>query len=408
MDRSKQNPVKEIDNSSAEPGFFQYLGSVPKQLDHWMFGHGSPVTMGVLRLVIGGLAFINLLLISVGFEDWFTEGGFVPLELNRTYAGDVWRLNFLGGVYDGRIALAFYSLVTVSAFFTMIGLWSRWSSAILALGMITLHHRNMVILHGGDVILRMAIFYVAFSPSGAACSVDRLIALWKGKAPLIPANVSMWPQRLMAIQVAIVYYTTVWGKWMGFRWKDGTATYYPLHLNEFKKFWFPEFLRDNLFFNIVSTYGTLIVELALATIVFYKPLRRYAVLGGVGLHLFIEYTMNIPLFAFIMMATYLAFYEGDEMSACAKRIGERLKRYRVKLWVPSGSKMGDGPEAALKATDPFDLVEYSEGGTNKDWESEDSEGRKSTAKRGLIRSVGAWPLALLPKMWDRVLNKSLK
>ncbi len=389
-----------------EPGFFEYLLSIPKQLDRWMFGKASPVTMGILRMTLGFLAFVNLLLISVGFEDWFTERGYVPQELSKAYAGDFWRFNPLMMTYDGRIALAVYILVTISAFLTMIGLWSRVSSIVLAVGMIAIHHRNMIVLHGGDVILRMALIYVACSPSGAACSVDRLIALWKGKAPLIPAAVSMWPQRLLEIQIAILYYTTVWSKWMGFHWKDGTASYYPMHLKEFEKFWTPDFMRENPTILMFSTYGTLIAELSLATIAFYKPWRKYAIFSGIALHLFIEYTMNIPLFAFIMIATYLSFFEGEEMSSWAKRVGQRFKDRRIKLLAPFGREYKEGPKNTLDALDPFDLVELSQSQEGNDWQTEGKTGKSSSLIGALARCFGAWPLALVPGMWRRLLNKA--
>lgn len=409
MDRKKPSS-RAVDKKAKaeEPGFFEYLVSVPGQLDRWMFGHGSPVTMGVLRMVLGFLAFANLLLISVGFEDWFTERGFVPQDAARTYAGEIWRLNFLNGIYDSRIALGFYILITLSAFLTMIGLWSRVSSAVLAIGMIVLHHRNMVILHGGDVILRMALIYVALMPSGAACSVDRLIGLWKNKAPRIPIDVSMWPQRLLQIQVAIIYYTTVWSKWMGLHWKDGTASYYPMQLNEFRRFWLPDFMRENPTAIMFATYSTLIVELSLATIAFYKPLRKYALLGGVGLHLFIEYSMNIPLFAFIMMATYLSFFDGEEMSGWAQRMGERFKSLRIRLFSPAGKTLQPGPANALKAMDSFNFVEYLPGDEAEQWQAEGKTGKSASVRGALLRSVGAWPLALLPGAWKKLLNKALE
>ncbi|MBX3118203.1 MAG: HTTM domain-containing protein [Fimbriimonadaceae bacterium] len=406
MDRKKPPSVSKVKPGEAEPGLIEYLGSMPRLLDRWMFGHASPVTMGVMRLTLGFLALANLLLILPGFEDWFTERGYVPQEVARTYAGEIWRLNLLGNVYDGRITLAFYLLITLSAFLTMIGLWSRVSSAVLAIGMITLHHRNMVVLHGGDVILRMALIYIAFAPSGAACSVDRLLKLWKGKAPPIPVDVSMWPQRLMQIQIAVVYYTTVWSKWMGFHWKDGTAAYYPMHLNEFHRFWLPDFMRENPTIVMISTYGTLATELAMATIVFYKPLRKYALLAGVGMHLFIEYSMNIPLFAFIMIATYLSFFEGQEMSGWAKSVGERFKKLRVRVFAPSDRKLKPGPALALQAMDPFNFVDYLPDGEANDWKAEGKT--TSGAKSAMIRSIGAWPLVVLPGLWRRLLNKSLE
>ena len=82
---------------------------------------------------------------------------------------------------------------------------------------------------------------------------------------------------------------------------NGTATWYPVRLAEFYRFPVPSFLND-LPIVYLTTYGTLIVEFSLATAVFFRPLRKYVLLAGVLLHGFIEYSMNIPFFSFLMIS----------------------------------------------------------------------------------------------------------
>jgi hypothetical protein len=297
-----------------------------RSVDRWWFGKGSPVSLGVFRILMGSLAFANLVLLSFDFEAWFTERGFVPLRVVPLYLGPNPRLNLLDGATDSRITLAFFLMVMLAAALTTVGLWTRISSIVLAVGMVTLHHRNPIILHGGDLVLRIGVMVLALSPCGKACSLDRLFALRKRKAPAVPDPVSLWPQRLMQYQVALIYFTTVWHKSRGHYWLDGTASYYPLHLNEFDRFWLPSFLEQNRLVIAATTYGTLAVEFALATLVFYRPLRNWVILAGIGMHAFIEWSMNIPLFAFLMMATYIVFFDGEEVSRFGERIKARLRR----------------------------------------------------------------------------------
>lgn len=377
-----------------------------RSIDRWWFGYGSPVSLGVFRLVIGFLIFVNQVMIGIDFEAWFTERGFVPAEMGAFYLGQEPRLNLLAGVTSTPITLAFYILVTLAALTTCLGLWTRVSTIVLALGLITLHHRNAMILHGGDLVMRFGAIYLALAPSGGSCSLDRLIGLWKGKAPAVVAAVSLWPQRLLQFQVALIYFTTVWHKWFGTYWRDGTATWYPLHLKEFERFWLPDFMREWLPFITVTTYGTLVVELALATLVFFKPWRKWALLGGIGLHMFIEYAMNIPLFAFLMISTYIAFYEGDEVTAWAKRVGERLSRFRATIRLPKGRTFREGPGRAIRATDAFGWLAYEPGEADV-WEAMDAAGRpRAPFRLSLSRSVGAWPAALIPGLWRRLLDKA--
>lgn len=351
------------------------------------------MTFGLFRLFMGTVIFVNLLMVGLDFDAWFSERGYVPWANAERWLGrDIPRLDLIAGVTDTRLVGAFYLLVTIAALFTALGLWTRVSSIALAVGLISLHHRNPIILHGGDTVMRAAAVYLAVGPGGAACSLDRLIALWRNRAPAIPNPVSLWPQRLLQYQMAIVYVTTVWAKWGGTHWVGGTATWFPHHLREFERFPVPRFLQDQPFLAI-TTYGTLMLELALGTLVFYRPLRKWVLLGGLLLHGYIEYAMNIPLFAFAMCSFYIAFYDGEEISAWAKRLGERLSRLRLVVLLPKGRRLAPGPESALGAVDPFDLVRYESG---QGW-----TGRLSA----WARSPGAW-LAL--PFWTMILDRALE
>jgi len=373
------------------------------QANRWLFGSGSPVTFGVFRMLMGSVIFVNLVMVGIDFDAWFSERGYVPwANADRWLGRDIPRLDLIAGVTDTRIVAAFYALVTLAALFTALGLWTRVSSIVLAVGLISLHHRNPIILHGGDTVMRAAAVYLAVGPGGAACSMDRLIALWRGRVPVMPAEVSLWPQRLLQYQMAIVYITTVWAKWGGTHWVAGTATWFPQHLREFERFPVPKFLQDQPFLAI-TTYGTLLVELALGTLVFYRPLRKWVLLGGLLLHGYIEYAMNIPLFAFAMCSFYVAFYDGGEISAWAERLGERFARFRAVVRPPAGKRLAVGPGATLDAVDPLGLVRYEPG---QGWTAASATGKPLRAKfAAWIRSPGAWPLFAI---WSKLLDRSLE
>ncbi len=397
-----------------------------KNLDEYWFGHGSPVALGVVRIFIGFWAVVNFLMISVDFDAWFTEQGYVPHSIAMrkmpdisgvsTVFGyplmlpfDVPRINILGYFGLGEstpFAIFLYVLTVIAAITTMLGLWTRVSTIILAVGMVSFHIRNGFILHGGDTILRVMTLYLVMAPCGLACSLDRVIGLWKGRiAPVVP-TVSLWSQRLMAYNVAIVYFTTFWHKMRGDMWRDGTATWYPARLNEFDRFWVPPFIESPPFIYI-STYGTLAIELALGTLVFYKPLRKWVLLAGLGMHAFIEYSMNIPLFAFLMCSCYVVFFSGEEVTQWFRQLGKRFHKHYVRIWTPAGGQIAPGPATALEALDPMGMVAYNQGSAS-DWTARNLyEKEVPPIKASWTRSLGAWPIGWIPGMWRRVLNASL-
>lgn len=377
-----------------------------RALDRWWFGYGSPVTIGVFRILFAGLAVVNLLMVALYFNSWFTEAGYSPMEVTRLYATDEWRINPLRNVVETPWIAAFYFGVVVAGVLTTIGLWTRVSSILFALGVVSLHHRNLLILHGGDTLMRVGLIYVALAPSGAACSFDRLLALWRGKATVPHRPVPLLGQRLVQFNVALLYLTTVWHKRGGTYWFDGTATWYPAHLPEFHRFWVPEVLENSLWFVRLTTFGTLAVELALATLVFYRPFRKWVLLAGLAMHAFIEYRFNIPLFAFITTSTYVCFYEGEEVAAWVRRLGARLSRFRLRVELPNGRHLSPQPRQALEAADPLGWVTYEEG-REPEWKAIDARGRSVEPFRAsLLRTLGAVPFAAVLAWgpWRRVLE----
>ncbi len=300
-----------------------------RTFDQWLFGYGSPAAMGLFRAALGGVALIDLALVLPDFNEWYTETGYVPTGQLQIWSGGFDFFSPLSHITDARVTAVFYALTMLAAFFTSIGLFTRVSSIALLVGVVSIHHRCPDILHSGDSLMRVMLFYLALAPCGLAFSVDRRIAIAQGASP--QQSVSLWPQRMMQVQLAVMYVTTVWHKSFGATWLDGTATHYPLNLAEFDRFSVPAWF-DAQPMLAISTWGTLLVELALGTLVFSKVFRKPVVIAGLVLHAGIEYQFNIPMFALIVTSCYIVYYEGEEVDAWIKKVGDRLKvRSSVKM-----------------------------------------------------------------------------
>jgi hypothetical protein len=131
-----------------------------RQLDRWWFGYGSPTSLGLFRIVIATLGFLNLLMLSGDWSAWFGEHGFVPAWLGQAWLGPsqpigvgdvaVPRLDLISGVTNPMLAIGFFVLSAISAVTTALGLWTPVSAFVFAITTVSLQHRNIVILHGGD------------------------------------------------------------------------------------------------------------------------------------------------------------------------------------------------------------------------------------------------------------------
>lgn len=307
-----------------------------RSVDQWWFGRVRPESMGLLRIIVGALAFCNLSLLSFDFSNFYSQKGFVTGDIvhkwldypsDKIFLGTPIEVTLPFGIprftlippdsSDGWM-LAVYLVGLACALLFSMGLFSRISGIGLASCMISLHLRNPAIIHAGDTLLRLFVIYLALGQPGAAYSLDRRRAVARGDASPQPPLVSAWPQKLIQFQIALCYFMTVWQKWFGHTWKVGTATWYPTQLHEFDRFPMPGFLERQPFIGI-TTYATLLVEISLATLVFYTPWRRWVLTAGIGLHAYIEYRFNIPFFAITIVAGYIAFYDGEEVDAWLKR-----------------------------------------------------------------------------------------
>jgi hypothetical protein len=61
----------------------------------------------------------------------------------------------------------------------------------------------------------------------------------------------------------------------------------------------------------VLTFSTLVIELALAVLLWNRRARPYVVAAGIALHLGIEVTMAVGFFSLTAVTLYLSFVEGE-------------------------------------------------------------------------------------------------
>lgn len=308
------------------------MRSLRRGWNRWWFGPISPGPLGLFRFVFGLLVLAYGVMLFPDRAVWFSEGGVLTAAqadyYNEFYA-PVPYINLLHGATDGPYLTGFFLVFLGAALTLALGLWTRLSAVIVFVALASLHNRNNAIHNSGDTVMMVMSVYLMLAPSGAACSWDRLRRIFAGREGDAAPSIAPWAQRLMQLQVAAVYCSTSCSKLTGSHWRDGTAAYYPLHLPESARFPMPG--ADNMFVIHALTWGTMAVETALWTLVWVPRLRLWALAAGVGLHLGIEYSLNIPLFSFLMMASYLTFVTEGDLKNFVRWMNEPLARTRLRL-----------------------------------------------------------------------------
>ena len=186
-------------------------------------------------------------------------------------------------------------------------------------------------LNSGDLLVIVLAFYLMLAPSGSRCpstaGSEQGPRFWE-----FPKR-SLWPLRLIQVQVSLLYFFAVWEKLRGETWNDGTAVSYAFRIEDLERFPVPAFVTDSLLLVNLLTYGTLAVELALAILVWNGKLRPWVLLLGVGLHLGIDYAVRVGFFSFAALVAYVAFLPPETVRAGCTGCG-RAARSRLSWLVP--------------------------------------------------------------------------
>lgn len=223
------------------------------------------------------------------------------------------RLNLLRLLPESNASVYLIFVIHILASLLLtVGLATRVSAGIAFLTLTTIHHRNDAVFHSGDTLMRLMTFLLIFSRAGQAYSLDCYLASGGQSIAGTGELSSPWCQRLMQLQLAIVYVRAVYWKLRGKAWLDGTAAYYPLHVRSYTRCPLPKILQNRICL-CIATWGTIVIEAALGLLIWFKEFRYPVLIGGVVLHLGLDCLLNIQLFGWIMMSCLILFVPSTDM-----------------------------------------------------------------------------------------------
>ncbi|MFH9420334.1 HTTM domain-containing protein [Streptomyces sp. NPDC017529] len=113
---------------------------------------------------------------------------------------------------------------------------------------------------------------------------------------------------VIVVEVCLIYATAGWYKIQGSRWQDGTAVYYPMHLDYFSPW--PDLSRvlaDNGLMIMLITYGTVIVQVAFPFTLFNRRLKNVLLVVMITEHLSIAFLLGLPFFSLAMITADAVF-----------------------------------------------------------------------------------------------------
>jgi Vitamin K-dependent gamma-carboxylase len=288
------------------------LRSLAEAWNRFFFAKQSPVPIALFRIAYGALVIATLVLLRPDWLAWYGTHAWISLQTMQAVEPGT-RINLFTVIpqSDGWIN-AFFWVFMGSAILLSVGFLTRMNSVVVYLCLTSIHQRNLFITHGGDTFLRLAGFFLMFAPAGAALSLDRELRIWRAKTgdgpdPLIRPQ-RPWAQRLIQIQLSLLYFAAFCTKVKSPAWLNGTALYYVYHLDSLRRFPVPAWFLSPALLKFES-WSALALEFSLGVLIWVKDLRYILLAIGLLFHLWLEYSLNIALFQWDVLSAYILFVD---------------------------------------------------------------------------------------------------
>lgn len=137
-------------------------------------------------------------------------------------------------------------------------------------------------------------------------------------------------------EACLIYATAGWYKVQGSRWQDGTAVYYPLHLDYFSP-WpaLAGLLSASGTTVMLVTYGTVMAQVAFPFTLFNRRVKNVLLAVMMAEHAVIAVVLGLPFFSLAMIAADSVFLPTPFL----RRLGGLAARARARL-----RRGGDRPQ----------------------------------------------------------------
>jgi hypothetical protein len=232
-----------------------------------------------------------------------------------------------------QMAVIHAGVLLAIVLFTL-GLFTRVTSAVVWVAVVGYIHRTQQILFGMDTMMNILLLYLMIGNSGAALSLDRLIARYRAARASLrrtggidaptraflasppPSATAGFGQRLIQVHFCFIYIAAGLSKLKGSAWWDGRATWDVLVNPEFTLIrygWYEDALRafasvKPLYYSatVIGAWFTLFVEIA-GPFLMWTRLRWFVILISSAMHAAIGVLMGLNLFELLMMVMLVAY-----------------------------------------------------------------------------------------------------
>ncbi len=288
----------------------------------WFSPH-STINITWIRILLGATSLVWGLALIPDFETFYFDDGLFAEPRYGAYHTGV-----LQWLRQDWAAVAVLGVLLASSLLVTFGYLVRLAAPILFYALMSLQQDIPVLMNASDNLLRIIAMYFAVF---ALLTPSRYLSLGprgikredqSRRWPVGPA----WILRILQLQLTIIYLDTAIEKSTGSRWHNGTAASIALGLEEFERFYVPEFVRTNLIVGNIGTWLAIGLEATLPLLLWNRRTRLIGVVLGVGMHFVFDYAMRLGYFFPGMFIAYIAFMRPGDWAKIKALPGRVLRR----------------------------------------------------------------------------------
>jgi hypothetical protein len=294
-------------------------------------------SLALMRIGLAATLLVDLAVRAQDLRAHYTDFGILPRAELGVYAWrTTWNLYALASPSPVAVA-ALFALAAALAVALGLGFRTRIATAGSWLLLASLQYRNPALVFGGDVMLRMLLFWSLFLPLGARFSLDA--RRHPERFPRANLHVSVATFALL-LQLALVYWFSVLNR-TGPTWWDGRALGWALHFDTFAtglgarlrehEAWLAPMTHVAIWFEAL---GPFLALSPLAT----GPLRALAVFLFLGFHAVLGLLFHIGLFPMAFAVAWLGVVPGWLWGRLGAREDSLAADARAGDWGPSRAR----------------------------------------------------------------------
>lgn len=204
-----------------------------------------------------------------------------------------------------------YAITVAAGLATMIGLRTRISAILFALGtwFLVSHETSYGETYHTEILISLFLLFLALSPSGRRLSLDALrLRIAEGQT-----DQAVWPLRLTQVLLAWTYFSNSVFKlaYGGLEWMNGYTLQQYL-LSRYLQWDRPLalWLAQRYWLSVALSIATVAFELSFPLALFVRRARPFLLASGVIFHLVIYLAMNVVFLQHIVLYAVFVDFEG--------------------------------------------------------------------------------------------------